>query len=136
MYYVCAGKVNYYSTTSKPLYNFGNLQGFKGKFIDYKDDMVGYKKTPQELNAVQPYPGSITDGDGRLWIKQDGELNFRSNIQFNYVGRQGPFNRVGSHGDTFTPRTKVKLNQDDDPFPGTNNFSNTWQNLVKRGLLK
>ena len=138
MYYVCAGTTNFYPTLSKPLYNFGNTGGVQGKFIDYKDWMCGYQATPQEIGVSEPYPTQHRTADNRLWIKKDGVINEKSNMAFKNEGRQGPVG--GSYrtefGKTFVPPVREKLTWDADPFPGTYNFSNTWQHLKQRGLLK
>jgi len=64
-YYVCKGKVNRFSTISKPIYR-GN------HFADFFEFWVGYAKDPSELNLSFPFPQEFTDSEGRIWLLTEG----------------------------------------------------------------
>lgn len=130
--YVCAGKVNRYYTNQNPKYTAGTITTkIDRKFIDFLDYFVGYKKTPQELALVQPYPNQYLDKDGRIWVQS--EATFDNNKQFR-VGPQNIFDKVGEHGTTFTIRNPTKY-----PQPGSweiTTMPSTISEQKKRGLIK
>jgi len=129
MYYQCVGKTHYYEKLGFPQYKGPNNVS---KFIDYKDWMPGYKKTPSELGVPFPPPEQFRDADGRLWLLRHGDIGVDGNKPFTSEARHG----AEAVGDWSGFKPQVKEKTYDPNLSWAFQWGNTWQSLKRRGFLK
>jgi hypothetical protein len=124
-YYVCIGKVDYYSTTSKPKYTLGGP-----KFNDFFDYFQGYAKTPTELGITSPFPEQYKDNEDRIWVLKSG--NKPDNHQFKRK------KEIMWQNQTYYKARNKEKYQNPSPKWDSNSSAtpSLWQQLKNKGLIK